>query len=211
MDIRTEIWNGHEIRFIETTPGVWQAVGPDVARALDYQRTNDAIRMHCRYTSKRSIPHPQNPQKTISVNVIPEKDIYRLAFRSEQPEAVDFQDWICDMLTTLREASGLEGFQAFRMLDKEHEKEAMKRLHEGISTPTRRDFIKANTIADKAVSTRHGYPKMLKKDQMTPEMLVDRQPILDDTVNLMQVDRSFDLGLSISDVVYGKYAATEVL
>lgn len=46
---------------------------------------------------------------------------------------------------------------------------------------------------------------MIKKDQMTPDMLVKRESILDDTVNLMTANESFDLGLSVSKVVYGKY------
>lgn len=37
-------------------------------------------------------------------------------------------------------------------------------------------------------------------------MLAERQPILDDTVSLMGVNDSFGLGLSVSGIVYGKYA-----
>jgi len=66
-------------------------------------------------------------------------------------------------------------------------------------------YIKANTIANKAVSTKFGHPKMIKKDQMTTDMLVARQPILDDTVELMEVNDRFDLGLSVSETIYSKY------
>jgi prophage antirepressor-like protein len=205
MRIKTESWNGHSIRFIEVRPGDWQAIGPDVTKALDYLRSNDAIKRHCRYTSKQRIPHPQNPDKMITVNVIPEKDIYRLAFRSEQADAIAFQDWICDMLQGLRQASGLEAFQVFRMLDKEHQKEAMRRLQANIRNPARIDFVSANTIANKAISTRYGFPKMLKKDQMTPEMLISREPVLDDTVTLMSARDGFGLDISVSNLIYGKY------
>lgn len=34
MNIRTEIWNGHEIRFVEKEPGEWWAVLSDVTNAL---------------------------------------------------------------------------------------------------------------------------------------------------------------------------------
>lgn len=91
------------------------------------------------------------------------------------------------------------------MLDKEHQKEAMAKLKAGLNQPVRVDFIKANTIANKATSTLYGYPKMLKKNQMAPNMLVQRQQILDDTVNLMATNESFGLGLSVSRVVYDKY------
>ncbi len=91
------------------------------------------------------------------------------------------------------------------MLDKEHQKEAMRRLHTGLRQPVRVDFIKANTIANKAVSSLHGYSKMVTKGQMTPQMLADREPILDDTVNLMTANESFGMGLSVSGMVYTKY------
>ena len=108
------------------------------------------------------------------------------------------------MLKELRRASGLEAFQVFRMLDKDHQKEAMRQLHDVLFHSVRVDFIKANTIANKAISTKHGYP-MVTKDQMTPEMLLERQPILKDTVTLMEANHSFDLGLSVSDAAYEKY------
>jgi hypothetical protein len=82
----------------------------------------------------------------------------------------------------------------------------MARLREGLRQPVRVDFIKANTIANKAVSTRFGYKKMLKKHEMTPEMLVDREPILDDTVELMSVVDRFGLPVKVSDAIYRKYA-----
>src|SRR5690606_37359276 len=121
-------------------------------------------------------------------------------------EAVEFRFWVYDILKTLRQQTGLEGFQIFRMLDKEHQREMMSKLKAGLRQPVRVDFIKANTIANKAVSTRYGYSKKLSKAQMTPEMLLDRQPILEDTVNLMGVRDKFGLNFSVSEVIYQKYA-----
>lgn len=69
--------------------------------------------------------------------------------------------------------------------------------------PVRIDFMKANTIANKAVSTKYGHPKMVKKAGMTPEMLVDRQELLDSTVELMGIKEKFHLNLSVSEEVYG--------
>lgn len=63
--------------------------------------------------------------------------------------------------------------------------------------------MKANTIANKAVSTKYGHPKMVKKADMTPEMLVDRQELLDSTVELMGIKEKFHLNLSVSEEVYG--------
>ena len=205
MNTKNEIWSGHSIRFVEKTPGEWWAVARDVTDVLAYRNVADTLKLHCRWVAKCYLPHPQSSDKTIEVNIIPERDIYRLIFRSNQPDAVSFQDWVCGVLQELRRASGLEAFQVFRMLDKEHQKEAMRQLRYGLFHPVRVDFIKANTIANKAVSTKHGYPKMIKKDQMTPDMLLERQPILKDTVTLMEANDSFGLGLSVSESVYQKY------
>jgi len=138
--------------------------------------------------------------------IVNEYGIYETVFESRKPEAKAFKRWVFDMIKTLRKASGLEGFQIFRMLDKEHQKEAMAKLKAGLRQPVRVDFMKANTIANKAVSTRYGHKKMIGKAQMTPEMLVDRQPILEDTVNLMSVRDRFDLRFSVSEAIYKKYA-----
>ena len=81
----------------------------------------------------------------------------------------------------------------------------MARLNSNLAKPVPKHFIKANTVANKTVSTMYGYPKMLKKDEMTPDMLVPRQEILDETVNLMALSEKFNLGLSISKTVQSKY------
>ena len=122
--------------------------------------------------------------------------------RSNKPEAEDFQDWVYEMLKILRQSSGLEGFQIFRMLDKEHQKEMMGKLSHALQHPVRVDFIKANTIVNKAVSTKYGYPKMVKKADMSPAMLVDRQGLLESTVELMGFKEKYHLDLSVSKEVY---------
>lgn len=115
MNIRTENWLGHDIRFVEKAPGDWWAVLADVAAAM------------------------------------------------------------MNLSQTLRE-------------------------------PARVDFIRANTIANKAISTRYGHPKMIKKGQMTPQMLIDRQPILEDTVELMGLVDKYSLPIKVSETIYGRYA-----
>ena len=91
------------------------------------------------------------------------------------------------------------------MLDKEHQKEAMSKLNQNLTQPARADFIKANTIANKAVSTLFGYAKKIKKEEMSPEMLLKRQSVLSDTVNLIIAKSSFGLDIPISKTVYSKY------
>lgn len=204
MNIRNETWIGHSIRFVEINPGEWWGVAKDIACALDY---TDAQAMTRRikdaYTKTANLSVQGQKRKSI---ILSEFGIYKAIFNSHKSEAEAFQEWVFQMLKTLRQASGLEGFEVFRTLDKGHQKEAMQRLRRSISHPVRVDFIKANVIANKAVSTKYGYPKMVKKPNMTPQMLVDREPILDDTVNLMSTVKKFNLDVSVSDTIYKKHS-----
>lgn len=207
MNIRTETWLGHEIRFVERVPGEWWAVAADVAKALKYRHTPHMVRMvdedeknTVRFVDRKATRG--NPNTVI----ISETGIYEAIFNSQRPEAKDFKKWVKQVLKDIRKSTGLEGFQIFRMLDKEHQKEAMQKLKVSLRNPVRVDFIKANTIANKAVSSRYGHPKMIKKEQMTPDMLVVRQEVLDDTVNLMGLKEKFDLDIPISTTIYSKYA-----
>lgn len=210
--IKTEIWNSYPIRFVEKD-GEWWAVAADVCTALNIKNVSLAVngnksRQKQRNGSKglnelqKGICEVNTPGGKQELLIISESGIYKLIFRSHKPEAEIFQDWVYEMLKTLRQQSGLEGFQVFRMLDKEHQKETMERLKNGLKEPKKPDFIKANTIANKAVSTKYGYPKMVKKGNMSPEMLVDRQELLEDTVALMEVKEKFGLNLSVSEEVY---------
>lgn len=204
MNIRIENWNGHEIRFVEKEPSEWWAVAKDIVEALGLKQVTRAISSLPKdgVTISKVIDNLGREQE---VNVINEKNVYRLVFKSRKKEAEDFQDWVFEMLRTLRKQSELEGFQIFRMLDKEHQKEMMSKLSRSLEKPKRKHFIKANTIANKAISTKYGYDKMIKKKDMTPDMLIERQPILDDTVNLISVAEKFDLDISVSQKVYEKY------
>lgn len=129
--------------------------------------------------------------------------IYKAIFNSKKPEAEEFQEWVFNVIKQLRESVGIEGFQVFRMMDKEHQKKMMSNLNQSLVKPCPRDFIKANTITNKAVSTLNGYSKMVKKGDMTPEMLVQREPILKDTVDLMSTKEKFNLDISVSETIYG--------
>lgn len=197
--MKTELWNNYPIRFVEID-GEWWAVAADVTDALGLKQTTRAIaRLKDGVTTSKVIDRMGREQEG---NILNEKAIYKLVFSSHKKEAEEFQDWVYEMLKELRQASGLEGFQVFRMLDKEHQKEMMGKLHKSLENPVRVDFIKANTIANKAVSTKYGFAKMVKKSSMTPEMLVDRQELLQDTVELMGEKEKYHLDISVSDEVY---------
>lgn len=202
--MKIENWDGHQIRFIEIK-GEWFAVLKDVCDALGLftwkvnQRLEDDL-------LKRYVTVEDTSGRMQEMILINEFGIYDTIFRSNKPEAKEFKRWVYGMLKDLRESTGLKGFEVFRMLDKEHQKEMMKELQSGLRHPVRVDFIKANTIANKAISNKHGLPKMVKKDEMTPEMLKEREPILEDTVDLMKAKERFELNdLSVSKKIYQMY------
>jgi hypothetical protein len=62
-----------------------------------------------------------------------------------------------------------------------------------------------------AVSTKFGFPKMVKKGSMDEAMLHDRQSALDDTVQLMALNERLGLGLSVSKTIYRKYSCEEAV
>ncbi len=82
-------------------------VASDIAKALGYKDTINAIKQHCRWVAKHHIPHPQNADKTLEVNVIPEGDMYRLITNSELPTAEKFETWVFDeVLPSIRQTGG---------------------------------------------------------------------------------------------------------
>ena len=200
--MKIENWNGYNIRFIEKD-GEWWAVLKDVCEALGIKTKHAKTRLKDEVVSTDHIKDEAGRlQEMLIVN---EFGIYDTVFQSRKKEAKEFRYWVYEMLKTLREKSGLEGFEVFRMLDKDHQKEMMKSLSKGLRKPVRVDFIKANTIANKAISNKYGCERMVKKADMTAQMLIDREPILEDAVELMKVNDKYNLGLSVSKEIYRRY------
>ena len=157
LNIRIENWGGHEIRFIERTQDDWWAVAKDISKPLGYANSNKMTR----YLDKDEVglfnwKKKQKPDLVLCfsdfkyksmVPVVSETGIYEAIFNSGRDEAKEFKKWVKEMIKKLRQSSGLEGFQIFRMLDKEHQKETMSKLSQNLEKPVRVDFIKANSIA----------------------------------------------------------------
>lgn len=101
----------------------------------------------------------------------------------------------------------MESYINFRKADIQIQKHSMQFLHDNLEMPSTKDYCKANTIANKCVSNLFGFPKMIKKDAMTPEMLEAREPILKDTVELMAVKDKYDLDVSVASSIYRKHEA----
>lgn len=210
--MKRESWAGHSIRFVERS-GEWWAVAQDVCEALGLRYVTKAMKS-LKNVQQYNVCDLNNSQVSSNgvrnmqtMNIIGEKDIYRLIFKSRKPEAEAFQDWVYETIRELRKASGLEGYETFKLLDKEHQKEAMKKLHDSIAAsrePVKVDYIKANTIANKAISNRHGIAKMINKADMSAEMLKEREKVLEDVITLMELNERYGAGLSVSTIIYSK-------
>ncbi|WP_288638794.1 BRO family protein [uncultured Lentilactobacillus sp.] len=202
--MKIENWNDHEIRFVEVD-GEWCGVAKDISDALDYRDANSMVKK----LDKKYFVYAKMADMNQKYLALTEFGIYKAIFGSHKPQAEQFQEWAFNVIKQLRESTGLEGFEVFRMMDKQHQKDAMKQLRDGLKRPVRVNFIKANTVANKAVSTKYGYPKMIKKGEMTPAMLVDRETVLDDTVKLMEFNDRYNLGLSVSKAIYASLAKAQ--
>lgn len=77
-------------------------VGKDVAQALGYANTNDALNKHCRGVAKR-YPITDSLGRIQEVRIISEGDMYRLIASSKLESAQKFESWIFDdVVPTIR-------------------------------------------------------------------------------------------------------------
>lgn len=93
----------------------------------------------------------------------------------------------------------------FREGDKKNQLNAMEALSHLLPDDLKDEalsYIKANTVVNKAVSNLFGFPKMLKKDEMSPDMLTVREKVLDDYIKLYDVIAD---NAKIKDILYNKY------
>ncbi|MCC4343604.1 Bro-N domain-containing protein [Limosilactobacillus reuteri] len=198
MQLRVEKWNSFPIRFVEVN-GEWLAITADVSKALDYVSTERLLRrIPKKYQVKKLVPRNGVSGQGRVFILLKEIGIYQAVFGSHKPEAENFKDWVFKTIQQLRKQAGLKEYEAFKMLDTRIQKQAMQRLDANNEV----DYIKANTITNKAVANKYGLPKMISKEQMTQEMKHDRPTILNDVVDLMNVKRRFGLDISVSKTIY---------
>lgn len=93
-------------------------------------------------------------------------------------------------------------YKEARTFEKSIQKTEMDKIKVSIPNITPQMYMKANTIADKAVSLKFGYPKMIRKKEMTSDMLIERGTILSNITSLM-ISQSLGVAIeSISNVIY---------
>lgn len=75
--------------------------GSDVAKALGYKDTTNAMKQHCRGVVKRHVTDSIGREQ--DANFIPESDLYRLVFSSKLHTAEKFTDWVTsEVLPSIR-------------------------------------------------------------------------------------------------------------
>lgn len=215
MQIKKELWKDKLIRFI-FIDGKWWAYGKDVTNALEYTNFSKTIQQHVDKEDRKSLSRKvcgetlltsfwKNDHDLRNKIFINSYGIFSLIFGSKMKEANDFKHWVVDIIEKLGSEAGLQGFQMFAYLDKENQKDMMKILNTSLGDPEPISYIKANTIANKVTSDLYGFKKMVKKSDMTPQMMKDRETVLKDVVQLMSDDKAYHLDISISDKIYEKY------
>ncbi|WP_218574280.1 Bro-N domain-containing protein [Plesiomonas shigelloides] len=84
--------------------------GKDVAEALGYKNTRDALNKHCKRVTLIEIADvakrdstSNGVRKSQEMIFIPESDVYRLIMKSRLKTAEKFEEWVCDeVLPTIR-------------------------------------------------------------------------------------------------------------
>ncbi|MDW3859767.1 MULTISPECIES: BRO-N domain-containing protein [Staphylococcus] len=207
-----QFFDGKQIRFIEKDNEYW-AIAGDVAKALGYSHTPHLLRMVDKEDVTTHIvditSNKKKARKTQKVNIMSEAGIYEAIWNSRRDEAKEFKKWVKQVIRELRQTIGLKQHEVFHLMDKQHQRKAMDVLQKGLSNPNKISYIKCQTVVNKCVSTLFGYDKALKKEQMSEDMLIIRQQILDDTVDLMTSINKFGLDISVSKTIYNKYLNTQ--
>ncbi|MGI2267732.1 BRO-N domain-containing protein [Staphylococcus cohnii] len=201
-----QFFDGKEIRFIEKDGEYW-AIAGDVANVLGYSVTTNMNRMIDEDEKGVHIVSTLGGQQ--KTTILSEFGIYEAIWNSRRDEAKEFKKWVKQVIRELRQSIGLKQHEIFHLMDKQHQRKAMDVLQQGLSNPQKISYIKCATVVNKCVSTLFGYDKALKKEQMSEDMLIIRQQILDDTVDLMTSINKFGLDISVSKTIYNKYLNTQ--
>lgn len=141
-------------------------VAKDLAEVLGYTDTDQAIRKHCKATR---IFKPVDltgldgvPNRGLAL--IPERDMYRLIFKSKLPEAEKFEEWVVSEVLPQIRKTGSYTTSTYTQIREESKKVrsnwAQIANHHGIDAPIQ--FIKLTSTMKKHA----GLPGNLKKDKM---------------------------------------------
>ena len=104
-----------EIRTLKEADGKVLFCGRDIAAALGYSNTRDALNRHCKGVVKRDTLTAGGEQE---LSFIPEGDVYRLICNSKLPSAEKFERWVFDeVLPTIRKTGNYSAPNYDKRLD----------------------------------------------------------------------------------------------
>lgn len=124
--IKTEVWCGYDIRFIEQD-GEWLAILKDICDALGLRTDKVADRLSPDTLTRVKVAS-NNPSKVVRSRgenesrwmlAVNEMGIYEALFASKKLEARKFRLWTSGVLSKLRKRVGLEGYEVMRMTEPE--------------------------------------------------------------------------------------------
>lgn len=114
--------------------GVPMFVASDIAKALGYDKPQNAVLTHCKSGdalnySTAYIPHFNGVGGT-KATIIGESNVYRLIMRSNLPNAIKFQDWVCDeVLPSIRKTGKYSIKEETLSISKEEYELRMKEIN----------------------------------------------------------------------------------
>ena len=78
-------------------------IGKEVCEKLGYSNDRDALARHCKGVVKHDIRVEQSVTGKQTINIIPERDVYRLVMRSKLPTAEKFEEFVVsEVLPSIR-------------------------------------------------------------------------------------------------------------
>jgi prophage antirepressor-like protein len=99
--------NDFAVRVVQVDGDPW-FVGKDVAEALGYEETGNAIRQHCRGGAKYT-PIADSLGRKQETRIISEPDLFRLIVNSKLPSAEKFERWVFEeVLPSIRKTGGYQ-------------------------------------------------------------------------------------------------------
>ena len=119
--IRTENWEGYDIRFVEKD-GEWWAILKDICDALGLRSKDVSQRLDPDMMERVKIEDGSNDinsrgAKSFWMLAVNEIGIYEALFASRRLEARKFRRWSASVMQKLRRNVGLEGFEVMRMTE----------------------------------------------------------------------------------------------
>lgn len=95
--------------------------------------------------------------------------------------------------------------ERFKIESKARQKECMELFQQSLPEGAKNEkinYLKVNTVVNKAVSNYFGFKTMVKKDDMTVDMLAIREIVLDNYVKLFEVIGD---ATKVKEIIYNKY------